>query len=203
MYRPKRNGAVEANNILFGLNEISSSDDSGDEEDDEKDAIISDDNDEEQESDHENQTLDQNMISKNGDEIWSAFPVIGAAQPHAHNIIRQPTGPTRLAAQTCGMSVNATFKLFITQEMNGIVVNWNNVEARRIRLERWVDTTVNEIYVYIGLLPLVGVFHSKNQSIKELWSTTDGIRIFSASIQRDRFIDLRRCVQRFATMCSI
>ena len=37
MSRPKRNAAVEANNILFGLNEIFSSDDSSDEENDDKD----------------------------------------------------------------------------------------------------------------------------------------------------------------------
>ena len=82
MSQPKRNAAVETNNILFGVNEIFSSD--------EEDAIISDDNDEdeEQQSDYENQILGQNMISKNGDEIWSAFPVIGAAQPRAHNIIQ-------------------------------------------------------------------------------------------------------------------
>ena len=102
MSRPKRNAAVEANNILFRLNKISSSDDSSDNSDDEEDAIISDDNydDKEQDSNHENQILDQNIISKNGEKIWSASPVIIAAQPRAHNIIRQPTGPTRLAAQT-------------------------------------------------------------------------------------------------------
>ena len=125
------------------------------------------------------------MISKNGDEIWSALPVIGAAQPLAHNIIQQPTGQTWLAAQTCGMSVDAPFKLYITQEIIRVVINCISSEARRTRQEQLVDTTVNEINEFIGLLLLVGVFHSKNHSIKEPWSTTDGIRIFSASMQRD------------------
>ena len=40
-----------------------------------------------------------------------------------------------------------------------IVANCTNAEARRIRLERWVDTTVNESYEVIGLLLLAGVFH--------------------------------------------
>ena len=128
MSRPKRNAAVEANNILFGVNEIFSSDDSSDKEDDEEDAIISDDNDEdeEQKSDYENQILDQNMISKNGDEIWSALPVIGAAQPRARNIIQQPTGPTWLAAQTCGMSVDAirVAKRVIDGHLQCFVIFW-------------------------------------------------------------------------------
>ncbi|XP_065665565.1 piggyBac transposable element-derived protein 4-like [Hydra vulgaris] len=76
-----------------------------------------------------------------------------------------------------------------------IIVNCTNAEARRIRLERWIDTTVNELYEFIGVLLLVGVFHSKNQSIKELWSRLDGIPIFSASMQRDRFVNLRRCIR--------
>ena len=161
--------------------------------------IISDDNDEdeEQESDHENQILDQNMISNNGDEIWSALPVIGAAQPRAHNIIRQPTGPTRFAAQTCGMSVDAAFKLYIIQEMILIVANCTNAEARRFRLEQSVYTTVNEIYEFIGLLLLAGVFHSKNQSIKELWSTTDGSVFFLPQCNK---IDLLICNYVFDLM---
>ena len=79
-------------------------------------------------------------------------------------------------------TVDAAFKLYVTQEMIRIAVNCTNAEARRFRLERWVNTTVNEVYEFIGLLLLAGVFNSKNQSIKELWSTTDGIRIFSASM---------------------
>ena len=102
------------------------------------------------------------MISKNGEEIWSALPVIGAAQPRAHNIIRQPTGPIRLAAQTCSMSVDAAFNPFKSQEMILTVANCTYAEARKIRLEWWVDTTINEIYEFIGLLLLAGVFHSKN-----------------------------------------
>ena len=52
--------------------------------------------------------------------------------------------------------------------MNRIVVNNINAEARRIRLERWVDTTVKKIYEFIGLPLLATVFHSKSKSIKEL-----------------------------------
>ena len=50
------------------------------------------------------------MISKNRDEIRSALPVIRPAQPRAHNIIRQPTGLTRLSAKACGMSVESTLR---------------------------------------------------------------------------------------------
>ncbi|XP_065683301.1 piggyBac transposable element-derived protein 4-like isoform X1 [Hydra vulgaris] len=204
MSRPRRNAAVEANNIIFGLNDLSSSDDSADENltddeedivtvDDESDAIISDQSDEERVQ--ENYILNQNMISKNGEEIWSTLPSENAAQPRAHNIIRQPTGPTRFAAQVCGQSVDTAFKLFITPEMIRIIVNCTNAEAHRIRLEGWVDTTVNELYEFIGVLLLAGVFHCKNQSIKELWSKLDGISIFSTSMQRDRFVNLRRCIR--------
>ncbi|XP_065683325.1 piggyBac transposable element-derived protein 4-like [Hydra vulgaris] len=204
MSRPRRNAAVEANNIIFGLNDLSSSDDSADENltdyeedvvtvDDESDAIISDQSDEEVVQ--ENHILNQNMISKNGEDIWSKLPSVNAAQPCAHNIIRQPTGPTRFAAQVCGQSVDTAFKLFITSEMIKIIVNCTNGEARRIRLEGWVDTTVNELYEFIGVLLLAGVFNSKNQSIKELWSKLDGIPIFSTSMQRDRFVNLRRCIR--------
>ncbi|XP_065654465.1 piggyBac transposable element-derived protein 4-like [Hydra vulgaris] len=161
--------------------------------DDESDAIISDESDEEVVQ--ENHILNQNMISKNGEEIWSKLPCVNAAQPRAHNIIRQPTGPTRFAAQVCGQSVDTAFKLFITPEMIRIIVNCTNAEARRIRLEGWIDTTVNELYEFIGVPLLAGVFHSKNQSIKELWSRLNGIPIFSASMQRDRFVNLRRCIR--------
>nr|XP_004208062.2 piggyBac transposable element-derived protein 4-like [Hydra vulgaris] len=76
-----------------------------------------------------------------------------------------------------------------------IIVNCTNAESRRIRLEGWVDTTVNELHEFIGVLLLAGVFHSKNQTIKELWSKLNGIPIFSTSMQRDRFVNLRRCIR--------
>ncbi|XP_065658824.1 piggyBac transposable element-derived protein 4-like [Hydra vulgaris] len=204
MSRPRRNAAVKANNIIFGLNELSSSNDSADENltddeediitaDDESDATISDESDEE--VIQENHILNQNMISNNGEEIWNKLPCVDAVQPRAHNIIQQPTGPTRFATQVCGQSVGTAFKLFITPEMIRIIVNCINAEARRIKLEGWVDTTVNELYEIIGVLLLAGVFHSKNQSIKELWNRLDDIPIFSASMQRDRFVNLRRCIR--------
>ena len=67
--------------------------------------------------------------------------MINAAQPRAHTIIRQTTGRTRLAAQACGISVDATF--IITPKVIQ-TVTCINAEAtlRRIRLERWVAQQV-------------------------------------------------------------
>ena len=47
------------------------------------------------------QYLGQIMISNKNEEICNAYSVIGAANPHAQNIIRQPTSLLLLAAQVC------------------------------------------------------------------------------------------------------
>jgi hypothetical protein len=193
---------------LFCFTESSCESDSNDEDnqnsDDnsEEDAVLSDEDSTSEESDEDvaavipNVALVQNtMVSKDGNEEWSKTPPNQPAHPRAHNIVRQPTGPTRMAAQTCGQSVDTSFKLFITPEIGNIIVQHTNEEGRRQLADRWIDTNVEEVYTFIGLLLLAGVYHAKNESIHELWSQEHGRPVFNRTMSRNRFCLLRRCLR--------
>lgn len=124
--------------------------------------------------------------------VWSRQPVQRMRQHQRQNILREESGPTRQALQQgCGESPMNAFKIFINNEIVDILVRRTNEEARR-RAEQWKNTNSDEIYTFLGLLILAGVYRGKQEPIKQLWNKVEGRAIFGKSMSRDRFIAIRK-----------
>lgn len=118
-------------------------------------------------------------------------PLQNRGRARQQNIIREAAGPTRQAFEAgCGRSSGDAFKIFINHQMVDMIVTHTNAEARR-QVDDWEATDRDELYVFIGLLILAGVYRAKNEPISQLWSKTDGRSIFGKSMSRDRFQKLQ------------
>jgi len=157
-----------------------------------EDQIISDDS--EASSDEEiedNVTMAGNrephMKSRNGYEIWQCQPLEDVQHQHRrHDILREASGPTRQALESgCGDSPSRAFKVFMNTECMNIIVRHTNEEAHRHE-ENWWDIDVEELYVFLGLLILAGVYHAKNEAVVQLWSKEHGRPIFNKAMSRNR-----------------
>jgi hypothetical protein len=136
------------------------------------------------------------LTSRDGTMIWKKHPVhMGVGQPIAANILTQRQGPTKSTLRTCGNSVRDAFQVFITPEIVRKIVEHTNTEGRRILGLNWNTVTQQEMDAFFGLLLLAGVYHSHNASIDELWHKSDGRPIFSQSMSRNRFKEIRRFIR--------
>lgn len=100
------------------------------------------------------------------------------------------------------------FQLFVTDDiLEHIVIETNRYAAQSIasdnmskkkkkkhRLLQWVDTTVDEIKIFFGLLLWMGLV--KHGSIEEYWSTSPLLRnqVASKVMARNRFQILLACI---------
>jgi hypothetical protein len=134
------------------------------------------------------------LLSKNGDLEWQKTPLPSTQQTLRHNVIREQQGLTSLAS-VCGESPFSSLKLFITHEITSHIVKCTNIEGQQIFEQQWKDTNIDEMYAFIGLLLLAGVYRCKNSSIVELWSKQDGRAVFNQSMALKRFLALRRCIR--------
>ena len=182
MERPIRQAAQRATRLLFGdfaEDEIS---------DGEEDIILSD-NDSTMSVEEEAATTlprDTHMKSRDGSEIWHRGPLSVERQHRAHDILREAQGPTRQAIRSgCGDSASQSFKLFLSSDLVGSIVQHTNEEGLR-NDPTWKCTTTEEIYKFVGLLLLAGVYRAKHEPIEQLWNQTHGRPIFNKAMSRDR-----------------
>jgi hypothetical protein len=61
--------------------------------------------------------------------------------------------------------------------------------------DKWNDVTFEELYKVIELMVLIGIYKSKNEDIRQLWSLENGRPIFKKIMSRQRFQDVLRVVR--------
>ena len=220
MHRSQRQAAATAYRAIWNISttgldsdgNVSSNDDY---DDDENDAVLSDidSNSDHHENgpiqsiftSHDTSTMPSTSsvppteyVSRNG-ERWNAVPDIRFrnAQTRQWNILRESQGPTRQAIQSgCGESPADAFKIFLsTSVIDEIVLHTNSEARRRLSGADWNETNRGEMYCFIGLLLLSGVYQAKNEPIAELWSKDDGRAFFAQSMSRDRFKSILRFIR--------
>ena len=76
-----------------------------------------------------------------------------------------------------------------------IILQCTNHEGRRIFHQRWIEVTRPELYTYIGVVLLAGVYRSNKEPIIHLWNKTSGRSVFPNSMSRNRFTDITRCLR--------
>ena len=125
--------------------------------------------------------------SKNGLELWNAAP-FNAAQGRASaaNIILQKSGPTRYANREVDNEKSA-FSLFFRNKVIETICKWTNKEGNIKFRDAWKAVSVQELQKYIGVLVLIGVYKSKNEETRQLWSKENGRPLFSRVMSRNRF----------------
>lgn len=134
------------------------------------------------------------MLSRNGEETWRRTPNGQGGRAAAYNIIRNETGPTNQVRNTCGISPQNAFKLFITPAVIQKIVDCTNIEGHLI-FPNWQDVDANELYKFCGILILSGAYHENKTSVADLWSVKDGRPVFNQAMSRNRFSYILRCLR--------
>lgn len=137
------------------------------------------------------------MTARDGTQ-WQRTPR-SCQQVRSHNIFRDRCGPARI---TENMTPLQCFKSYLTVEMVDIIVRHTNRKAHATynayneenpnrRQLKWKDTTINEIYAFIGMVLMAGTNHSNDENARDLW-TSQAHPIFRATMGINRFFDLLR-----------
>ena len=117
-------------------------------------------------------------------ETWQTTPFANnAGRAAAHNVIQQSPGPTRFAKSQCS-EVSDTFTLFLRSSLRKIICQWTNHEGAIVHGSSWKPMDDEEFKVFLGVIILIGVYKSKNESVAQLWSTLDGRPIFNRTMSR-------------------
>ncbi|KAG5758823.1 hypothetical protein H9Q72_013048, partial [Fusarium xylarioides] len=92
------------------------------------------------------------------------------------------------------------FKEFVPENTVFSWVSWTNQTARTVRGLGWIDTTVPEVYTWLGLLIYMGIH--KEEAIRDYWksSTYDEevpLHLPTRYMPRDRFLDLNLFIRPY------
>lgn len=106
-----------------------------------------------------------------------------------HNIL----GPTAFAANHC-TDILSTFLSFMNPIENEIL-RMTNLFGVQMYKDNWDNVDCSELRAYFGLLLFAGVFRSYGEETSELWDDGTGRAIFRATMSRDRFQKITRCLR--------
>jgi len=107
-------------------------------------------------------------------EMWQTTTFANnAGRAAAHNVILQSPGPTRFAKSQCS-EVSDTSTLFLQESLRKTICQWTNHEGVIVYGRSWKPVDDEEFKVFLGVVILIGVYKTKNESIAQLWSTFDG-----------------------------
>ena len=104
----------------------------------------------------------------------------------AANIMPTAPGPTKYAIRNIATPADA-FQLYMRSAIFKEVLNWTNKEGGNIYGTQWHDVSDSELKTFMGLSILAGVYKSRNEAVRQLWSLEDGRPIFNRSMPRNRF----------------
>ena len=131
-----------------------------------------------------------NLLSKNKLENWNVHPPTSPAGRTAnHNIVTTRPGPTRYARSCCS-SVIDSFMLYLRQNLLDTIRKWTNQEGQLVYEDRWKEIEDTEFKKFIGIMILIGVYKSKNESILQLWNKDHGRPIFNQIMSRNRYLTI-------------
>lgn len=129
--------------------------------------------------------------SKNGKISWS--PTNAETFRYIPAATGLTPGPTRYATLRIVDPISS-FALFLTDEIVKHIVSMTNLHGNR-KIPGWRDIDAEEFRAYVGLLVLSGVYRSKHESTKSLWSEKWGRSIFRATMSEKRFKDINRALR--------
>jgi hypothetical protein len=154
-----------------------------------------------QAAENDDNQADKAFVAKSG-KVWSKHPPT-PRKSRPSNVVRRIAGSIKpdTALKVC-TEVDA-FKLFLTPAIIQTVVKHTNAEGSRV-VSEWLEKNPNssrvftsfdddEVYAFIGLNIIRGVYHLQRSEIRELWSDSDlTMPIFRGTMSLNRFMELKR-----------
>ncbi|XP_053968719.1 piggyBac transposable element-derived protein 4-like [Anastrepha ludens] len=148
-------------------------------------------------SDDENSLVPSEMMSsKNGQINFSKTPLVtSAGRASRENIISLIRGLTRYSCSRIAEKEISSFELFFPPPLIRTILTYTNIEGKLIYGEEWLDIENIELFAFIGLLILAGVFRSNNESCESLWNPETGRPIFAATMPLKTFKKVSRVIR--------
>lgn len=147
-------------------------------------------------SDSEVNSPVQTMSSKDGRIKYSKEPI---RQSHGRasreNIISLMPGLTRYSCSRITAEEISSFQLFFPPPLLHTILKYTNLEGKRVFADDWNDIDSTDLFAFIGLILLAGVFRSCNESTESLWDTEKGRPLFAAVMPIKTFKKLSRVIR--------
>ncbi|XP_019111959.2 activating transcription factor 7-interacting protein 1 isoform X3 [Larimichthys crocea] len=123
--------------------------------------------------------------------VWSPTHVETCRSvPAASTLI---PGPTHYATTQISDPFSS-FALLLTDQILEHIKAMTNLHGRR-SIANWRDVDMEELQAFVGLLILAGVYRSKNEPTRSLWSDKSGRSIFPATMSFKRFQQISRALR--------
>lgn len=95
----------------------------------------------------------EGLFSKNGQIIYSETPFgSSCGRTSRENIINMMPGLTRYSSSRITDEEISSFELFFPPPLIHIILNYTNIEGRRVFDKEWTDIDRSELFAFIGLL---------------------------------------------------
>ncbi|XP_023213628.1 piggyBac transposable element-derived protein 4-like [Centruroides sculpturatus] len=207
--RPRRQAAVDTQQLLKWLEEEEDEQELGDldeSDEGEVDVLTTSDHetDTEQEMDEEDEdqtaTNARYYIGKDGFTKWNKQPPPKRVRTRSQNIITHLPGPKN-EARNCTTEIDI-FNLFFSINILNAIVKYTNIYISKVR-NLYVrdrdarDTNSTEIKAFVGLLYLIGTIRSSTKNAHKMWDNSKGNGLESCylSMSEKRFRFLLRCIR--------
>ncbi|KAK7099729.1 piggyBac transposable element-derived protein 4-like isoform X2 [Littorina saxatilis] len=123
--------------------------------------------------------------AKDGTEWCSAPTISKTAKTAPRNIFKMP--PSKLLGCQNVNTPNDAFSLFITDKIVSDVVEFTNIEGRRVLKEAWDPVDREECQAVIGILLFLGARKQNMVSTEKIWDSVKGSGMVRACMSRRRF----------------
>ena len=137
-------------------------------------------------SSDEEEMPQETFLSKNGKIAWSSASFDQHGRMAEQNVMKMTPGPTRYAVSHVH-DIASAFHLFFTPAIKKIILEMTNLEGFRKYGDSWKRMDEVDLYAYIGLLILAGVYRSRGEAAASLWDAESGRPIFRATMPLKRF----------------
>lgn len=133
-------------------------------------------------------------VSKNGTVEWARWPV-DSGKTRTVNKMNGEGGVTAQARSQVS-EMTDSFGLFLTSAAKDLIIHFTNQEGKARYKDKRDPLDVVELDAYLGILLLQGVYMDGTVPVSELWSESDGRKIYKACMSRNRFNQIT-CNLRF------
>lgn len=130
------------------------------------------------------------LVAPSGDKWYKTCPA-ATGRLSSINVITTKPGPTVYSSARMTECPSSAFDLIFDHEMTKTILIETNREGKRIKKDNFLEITNEEIRAFLGLCILRGVHKSKNQDVRDLWSS-NGPPIFAQTMSINRFEEIRR-----------
>jgi len=143
----------------------------------------------ESEEEEEGDVLENEFYISKSKEKWYKKPQIIVGRRNRSNILDKSFSLTEISQRIA--NIEDSFDIFINQEMLMKVCDYTNKFAQT-KNTNWNQLDIKELKKTIGILILLGVYQSKNESVNNLWDITHGRKVIRNAMKLNRFQNILR-----------